>query len=501
MKDAKNILVDLLENVPVLNYTEFYKQIITFFEDEGVHLINYFAIPIQSEFKLVAIIGNAKNNEIYILCHLVNSPSKQLNSLTEKIPAFQIFEREIFENFGIVFLNHPWLKPVRFSEDRFNKKLEIKDYPFYQINGNELHEVSVGPIHAGIIEPGHFRFLCHGEMVKHLEIQLGWQHRGIEKLFLKQKSLFQKNILAENIVGDSVIGHTMAFVKNIEVLANYKVNASLEIERAIALELERIAIHTGDLSAMCTDVAYQLGSNVFGALRTPIINYIQKWCGSRFGKGLIRIGGTNYPLTNDLKNELFSIFSKFESRFIEMGDHLFNLPSVIKRFDGIGAVSKQKLKMMGAVGMVAKAGGILSDTRINYPNKIYEQLSIEVPLFDSGDVMSRALVRYQEVLNSLKIVKELLQLHQKHEKESFTKPVYEIKLRKNMISTVLVEGWRGEIAHTMITDETGNINQVKIKDPSFHNWKALELSLRNLEISDFPINNKSYDLSYCGHDL
>ena len=148
-----------------------------------------------------------------------------------------------------------------------NSRLPI--IPFFKIESEELHEVGVGPIHAGIIEPGHFRFICNGEQILHLEIQLGYQHRGIEQLFLEKKKLLQRITLAENIAGDSVAGHTVAFVNLWESLCNYQPDRDLQFARTLALELERMAIHTGDLSAMCTDVAYQLGSAVFGRLRTP----------------------------------------------------------------------------------------------------------------------------------------------------------------------------------------------------------------------------------------
>ena len=169
-----------------------------------------------------------------------------------------------------------------------------------------MHEVGVGPIHAGIIEPGHFRFICNGEQILHLEIQLGYQHRGIEQLFLEKKKLLQRITLAENIAGDSVAGHTVAFVNLWESLCKYHPERDLQFVRTLALELERIAIHTGDLSAMCTDVAYQLGSAVFGRLRTPVINYFQTWCGNRLAKGLIRAGKNNYPFTDEISRAIDS---------------------------------------------------------------------------------------------------------------------------------------------------------------------------------------------------
>jgi Ni,Fe-hydrogenase III large subunit len=174
----------------------------------------------------------------------------------------------------------------------------MDNYPFYRIESEELHEVGVGPIHAGVIEPGHFRFICNGEKVLHLEIHLGYQHRGIERLFVEKKTALQRCILAESIAGDTAVGHALAHVQLIESLAGVEVPEALQIERCIALELERIAVHIGDTAALCADVAYQIGQVVCEALRTTIINTTQLWCGNRFGKGLIRPGGTHYRLSD-----------------------------------------------------------------------------------------------------------------------------------------------------------------------------------------------------------
>ncbi|MCF6182551.1 NADH-quinone oxidoreductase subunit C [Lutibacter sp.] len=463
-------------DIPILEYKQFTEQVINLFNSSNeIHCLQYFAIPYLKGFKFILILANDNTHDFLVFGHQITSLDTSLESITQHINAFHIFEREIHENYNIQFLNHPWLKPVRYAENRADKSKQIKNYPFYKIDGEELHEVSVGPIHAGIIESGHFRFLCHGEMVKHLEIQLGWQHRGIETLMLSKKKWLQRSILAESITGDSAIAHNLAFTQTIESLASIKITNNLTIERSIALELERIAIHTGDLSGMCTDVAYQLGSAVFSGLRTPIINFTQRWCGNRFGKGLIRIGGTYYPLINDLQIDLASILIDFEKKFVEMAEKMFNLPSVLKRFDGIGAVFTNKLLQIGAVGMVAKAGGIARDIRKSHPFLAYKNLNIKPVQFETGDVLARGLVRYYEVIQSIAIIKTLLSLYKNDELGD--KPIYNLQLRANAISISAVEGWRGEIVHLAITDEKGNLKYYKIKDPSMHNQGKLTLFL------------------------
>ena len=462
------------------------------------HIVNYFAVPRENVFNIYMLIADDIKGDFIMLAHTYKKGQKPLESLTASFPALHVFEREMHENFDIKFSNHPWLKPLRYAHNRANTAKIIKDYPFYKVDSHETHIVSVGPIHAGIIEPGHFRFTCNGEMVQHLEIQLGWQHRGVEALFLKPSNILSKNILAERIAGDSTIAHTLAFVNVTESLIGFVPLKQVQLERNIGLELERIAMHTSDLSGMCTDVAYQLGSATFGALRTPIINFLQKWCGSRFGRGLIRVGGSQYPLNITLKKELIKVLDDYKKTFKLMARHALNLPSIIKRFDGIGAITQNQTINFGAVGMIARTTRLKRDIRYTHPNKIYKTIKHAPCTEFNGDVMARAMVRKNEILQSIALIKTML-----NKLDSFetTDPIYKVSFQKNRCAHSAVEGFRGEISHTAFTDANGNLSFYKIKDPSLHNWKGLELSLRNLEISDFPINNKSYNLSYCGHDL
>ncbi|HVU85225.1 MAG TPA: hypothetical protein VHC50_10310, partial [Puia sp.] len=424
-------------------------------------------------------------------------PAQQLPSFSKYNLVFEKFEREIHENFGVGYKDHPWLKPVRYPCNRSNKNNTITNYPFFAIDSEELHEVGVGPIHAGIIEPGHFRFICNGEQILHLEIQLGYQHRGIEQLMLKKEKLLQRVTLAENIAGDSVAGHTTAFVNLWESLCNYHSDRGLQLARTLALELERVAVHTGDLSAICTDVAYQLGSAVYGRLRTPIINYFQKWCGNRLAKGLIRPGKTNFPFTESLAAELNNLLDDYSKDFEEISGELFSLPSVLARFEKTGVVTNEQAITIGTVGMSARMSMVNRDIRYSHPHDLYEELYHQPLLKNHGDVHARARIRKKEIEQSIDYARKLIQklpvpMENNHPLPSPSPCLFAISL---------VEGWRGEICHCAITGEAGELVHYKIKDPSFHNWLALALAVRNNEISDFPICNKSFDLSYCGHDL
>ena len=376
----------------------------------------------------------------------------------------------------------------------------MDNYPFYNIDSEELHEVGVGPVHAGVIEPGHFRFICNGEKVLHLEIQLGYQHRGVEELFITKNNALQRCILSESITGDTSVGHSLAHSQLIESLGGVEASETLQIERCIALELERLAVHIGDTAALCGDVAYQLGQVVCEALRTTIINTTQFWCGNRFGKGLIRPGGSNYPMSNDVADEMIRVLDDTGRRFIEITDCIYSLPSVLSRFDDIGIVTKQQSLSVGAVGMAARTCGISRDIRKTHPFQYYRNYPVQPIMLETGDVLARGMQRNLEVGESVKIICELIEIWRKKNKD-IKKPVYDYKLKPDSFAISMVEGWRGEICHMAVTGKDGNIDHYKVKDPSMHNWMALALAVRNQEISDFPICNKSFNLSYCGHDL
>lgn len=459
------------------------------------HCVNYFGIPETGSIKLICCMADDLEHIIYLSCCKIQADSS-LPSFSAKLFCFEKFERELHENFGLKYQDHPWLKPVRYPFDRADQTRQIANYPFYSIDSEELHEVGVGPIHAGVIEPGHFRFICNGEQILHLEIQLGYQHRGIEKLFIQNKELSRLVTLAESIAGDTVVGHTTAFAQIWESLCGFETTRGLDFSRTVALELERIAIHTGDLSALCTDIAYQLGSSVFGRLRTPIINFMQEWCGNRLSKGLIRPGQNRFRFTPELADRLRQVLDAFEPDFLEMNKELFSLPSALSRFERTGVVSTEDAGTIGAVGLTARSSGMQRDIRSSHPHGLYQELQHEALVKRHGDVYSRVQLRKNEVIQSILYLRKLLSnLPAVSDSRKLASP------GEHLFALSLVEGWRGEICHCAITGSKGELVHYKVKDPSFHNWLALALAVRNNEISDFPICNKSFNLSYCGHDL
>lgn len=450
------------------------------------HCVNYFGFHTGGKIKLICCIADDDLHQIFVSSALVDN-SIEIPSLTAQNHNFEKFEREIHENFRIKYSDHPWLKPMR----------KIENYPFYKVKSEEVHEVGVGPIHAGIIEPGHFRFICNGEQIMHLEIQLGYQHRGIEQLFFQKKKLLERTTLAENIAGDAVVGHTTAFVNLWESLCGFSPDYSLHYARTLALELERVAIHTGDLSAICADIAYQLGNSVYGRLRTPIINFLQEWGGNRLAKGLIRAGKINFPFSPELASRLTEVFHVYEPDFNEMTQKLFTLPSALSRMEKTGVVNYDQVLEIGTVGMAARMSGLNRDIRLSHPHNLYDSFKHQPVIKHHGDVYSRAQIRKEEIKQSIGYIKELIA-----KVPEFKKPENILFVPKSDAFAIsLVEGWRGEICHCAITDENGELILYKIKDPSYHNWMALAQAVRNNEISDFPIINKSFNLSYSGHDL
>jgi len=451
------------------------------------HCVSFFGFEEGEKVILICCIADDMTHKILVSSTIVEQ-QKEYPSLTAVNHNFENFEREIHESLAVEYSDNPWLKPYR----------KIEDYPFLKPGNEELHEVGVGPIHAGIIEPGHFRFICNGEQIMHLEISLGYQHRGVEDLMKVKEGILQKATLAESITGDTVVGHTSAFSNLWESLCGYERKPYLDFTRTLAMELERIAVHTGDLSALCGDVGYQMGSAVYGRLRTPIVNFMQEWCGNRLSKSLVRPARVNYPFSDKLAERLRKALNAYEADFNEMSSKLANLPSALSRFEKTGVVSLDVMSEIGAVGMAARASGLKRDIRESHPFNLYgKTINHEPVLKRHGDVYSRVQIRREEIRQSLAYIRKMLDNIPDFEKPS------DIQLCPEADSFVisLTEGWRGEIAHCALTDKDGKVVKYKIKDPSHHNWMALAQAVRNNEISDFPVCNKSFNLSYCGHDL
>jgi Ni,Fe-hydrogenase III large subunit len=416
-------------------------------------------------------------------------------SITSVLPEAHLFEREIHEETGLVPEGHPWLKAVRRHAELEPPGQGAPPHPFLRAGGEGVHEVAVGPIHAGIIEPGHFRFQCFGEEILHLEIQLGYQMRGAERL-LEQGTPSRRLVVAESIAGDTAVGHALAYCSALEALCGAKVPLRAHALRGIALELERLANHVGDLGALCGDVGYLPGLSYFGRLRGDFLNLLMELSGNRFGRGLLAPGGLRRDATREIASRIEKMLEIDERHLRDAAQLAFATPSVLSRFETTGRVSREAAEELGFVGPTARACGLDRDARRDHPLGIYAFTHLPVARAEGGDVMARATVRWLEVLRSLQFVRE--QVARLPEGPVRVEPG---PLRPSSLAVALVEGWRGEIAHVVITSASSQVARHKVIDPSFHNWLAVALSVRGAEVSDFPLCNKSFNLSYAGHDL
>ena len=486
-------------DVPVLSESGFREFVIGAVAG-GDRISALFGMPAGERVRLVAVLARDSAGVLLVASTEV---SGSYASITPECPQAHWFEREIAEQWGVVPKGHPWMKPIRFQRPvrpapdpwRRNGNIFIGDTEFFRIEGDEIHEVAVGPVHAGVIEPGHFRFQCHGENVYHLEISLGYQHRGVEKALIGGPSARTIPYM-ETLSGDTTIGHTTAYCHAFEALSGIEAPVRAHAIRAIAMELERVACHIGDIGALAHGVAFLPTAAYCGRIRGDALNLTALLCGSRFGRGLVRPGGVRFDLDREA---LATLLKRLEGivKDTTVAAKLFGeMPSVRARLEETGKVSRKTAEAIGLVGLAARACGIDRDVRRDFPVGAYLTSDIPVSVHSSGDVFARGYVRWLELQNTFVFIRKLAEALPDGDLMTECRP-----LRAGHMVVSMVEGWRGEICHVAVTGEDGKFALYKVVDPSFHNWFGLARALTNQQISDFPICNKSFGLSYCGHDL
>jgi Ni,Fe-hydrogenase III large subunit len=495
---ARNAEAVHTNDIPLLSIRELRDAVVSEIAN-GSRIAAFFGQPWDRAIRLYAVLARDESGTLALLSTDVEG---SYPSLTTDCPQAHWFEREIAEQWGVVPSGHPWLKPIRFHPP-YNESRAISGgasstigaTEFFQVRGAEIHEVAVGPVHAGIIEPGHFRFQCHGENVYHLEISLGYQHRGIERAMVTGPSKRRIHLI-ETAAGDTAIGHVTAYCHAMEALAGCRIPVRAAFLRGIALELERLANHTGDMGALAGDVGYLPSMSYCGRIRGDFLNMTALLCGSRFGRGFVRPGGVGFEVDEPRIKELLAALEAASKDVTAAIELMLNSPSVLARFEGTGTVTPRACRELGLVGPVVRACGERRDVRRDFPTGIFRFSQIPVSTWHSGDVFSRAIVRWLEIQRSMQFVRD--QASMMPEGEHRADPG---ELQPGLMAVSLVEGWRGEICHVAVTDSEGQFAHYKIVDPSFHNWFGLAIALRDQQISDFPLCNKSFNLSYCGHDL
>lgn len=435
------------------------------------------------------------------------------HSMTPIIPQCHWFERTLWDMFGLFPEGHPRLKHnilhEPYAEDLLPlSKVAGRSMPenhrvFHAMNvkGDGIYEIPVGPIHAGIIEPGHFRFSCVGEVIFNLEIRLGYVHRGIEKRMLDVPWRNQR-FVAEAAASDSASANALANSVAIESLFDVKVSQNAEYLRSISLEIERVAMHIADLSGLAGDIGFLAVSSTMARLRGSALRLAELLTGNRLQRGFICPGGvTRLPENNlskiqtaakQLKNDLKPVLSYF------LGNQVAR-----DRMENVGKVTHRMASDFALVGVAARASGISYDARQHFTHGAYPDVETEIAVEESGDVLSRARVRERELEISLTLIEKLIDLIGLSDKASCNQASLSLpdKLPANQTGLGIIEGHRGELIHLVFTDSNGHVIRYAIKDASVNNWTGLAIAARQNLVSDFPLCNKSFSLSYSGHDL
>ena len=466
--------------------------------------------PRRDAYELFYLFTVGERTEWLLLCCELEGDERLFPSITPHIHAAKWYEREIRDLFGLIPRGHPdlrrlvrhehWPKgahPLKkdFAWDTVLKRQQWR-YAFRHIEGEGVFEVPVGPIHAGIIEPGHFRFSVAGEPIMQLEVRLFWKHRGIEKLF-ERRRLTEAVALAERVSGDTTVGHSLAYCQAVETLLGLDAPPRARYLRTLFLELERLHNHVGDVGAICNDTAYALAHAHCSRLKEGILQINDRLAGSRFLRDVNRVGGVGVDPGQEQLDQLVVELDSIERDFTELEGILFANASLTDRLEGTGVLSRQIASDHGVTGVVGRASGIDRDLRRDRPFAAYEELPVKVALYRYGDVRARMRVRIDEIHESIRLIKEVrarIPLGTTLA-ESSHMPA------PGAWSISAVEGWRGEILYVVMAGDDGLIHRCKVRDPSFVNWPAIQWAVLGNIIPDFPLINKSFNLSYAGNDL
>jgi len=429
-------------------------------------------------------------------------------SLAPELPAVNWQEREIQDWFGIEAEGHPnprrvalhdnWpdVHPLRkdFPVDTELPAFEGDQHVYRPTLGEGVFQIPVGPVHAGIIEPGHFNFAVAGEPILYLQLRMFYTHKGTEKLFERlpaQKGVF----LAESVSGDSAFSHATAFCQAVEKAGGIEVPSRAKFMRTVLLELERIDNHIGDVGAIAMDVGFVIANAHAGRLREMALAIDEEITGSRLLRGMACLGGVRRDWSDGQIATLREALATLEGEFRDLVALLKSSDSTRDRLERTGFLHPEKAAALGIVGVGGRASGIDLDVRRDHPYAAYGNLSPHVPVYQEGDVLRRMQVRIDEVFESVAMIRGAL--------DNLPGGPYraaDLAVEPGRCALSAVEGWRGEILYWVRTGPGNRIERCKIKDPSLNNWPALVEAVQGNIIADFPVINKSFNLSYSGTD-
>ncbi len=440
----------------------------------------------------------------------VPSDAPRFPSIAARHPAANWFEREIMDYFGLTPEGHPnqnrvalhddwpdgaWALRQDFDDETPVPRVGGQFRPYRPVTGEGVFHIPVGPVHAGIIEPGHFRFGVAGEPVLYLQLRLFYAHKGIEKRFERlpwRHGLF----LAESISGDSAVAHALAYAHAIERLAGVEAPPRARYLRVVLLELERVYNHVSDIGAIATDVAFTVPAARAQAMRERLVRLQERLFGSRLLRGTVALGGVKCELTRGRRRELGAHLGALRHELRDLVTLLVDSGTFVDRVDGTGVLGTQVARELGVVGMAARASGLDLDLRRDQPHDAYAHLRFEVPVEGAGDVRARLMVRVRETEQSLEMLAQSLESLPEGPAVAALPEV----LPADSSALGWAEGWRGECLHWVRTDGEGRVDRVKVMDPSSKNWPAIVRAMPGNIVPDFPVINKSFNLSYSGND-
>jgi Ni,Fe-hydrogenase III large subunit/Ni,Fe-hydrogenase III component G len=429
-------------------------------------------------------------------------------SLACSLPSVNWQEREIQDWFGIAAEGHPNPRRVALHDHWPDVHPLRKEFPIGQVLpafegerhlyrptlGEGVFQIPVGPVHAGIIEPGHFNFAVAGEPILYLQLRMFYTHKGTEKLF-EQYPIPRCVFLAESVSGDSAFSHGAAFCQAVERAGGVEVPFRAEVMRTIYLELERIYNHVADIGAIAMDVGFVIANCHAGRVREMALGINEELSGSRLLRGTVCVGGVRRDWSAEQVSMLRQRVETVEREFREMVALIQSSDSARDRFERTGFLHPEKAAALGIVGVGGRASGVDLDVRRDHPYAAYGNLSFRVPVYREGDVLRRMQVRIDEVHESIAIIRACA--------ENLPGGAYrapERVIEPGRCAMSAVEGWRGEIVYWVRTGAANRLERCKVKDPSVNNWPALVEAVEGNIIADFPVINKSFNLSYSGTD-